>query len=394
VKDSNANDIKRLIDKVNILSQTGENKRRKLLWEKKKVIGLNHWRGIPLDSRKTGKVPIIVELENEFWVKILKYNIYDIYNDPLVYLKFNLEKKIKKFEIIKDDTPINLSIPIQLSTTFEAEIFGLKIRISNHTEPNSDMIPIVRERKDIDRIGKIDFYSNDIMRKAHMYFDVISKLVGKDVDLRFPEFSRSPFAVAMHLRGVENILCDMMKDCDFAKDLINFVAVSRDIWWKEWSKYFNQEIPRQNIYNDEVNCPLLAPSQYREFAFPSEKEIERKYKIKYWHSCGDTTKLLADISKLDNLDVFHVGPWTDLKQVLDTFSGKNTALEICLHPIRDVLKCAEPRLKILKVLKTCNNKLPFYIRIDALQSMQKVEETLKTIQDRIKIITPLLELAE
>jgi len=74
---------------------------------------------------------------------------------------------------------------------------------------------------------------------------------------------------------------------------------------------------------------------YKELVLPYEKELcEFHGGISYWHSCGDITLLLELIREIPEIELLHVGPWTSLEAAARIF--KNTPLEKCLHPVRDV----------------------------------------------------------
>lgn len=383
-------EIRYLMEEVRNLEMTQKNKDRMSLWEYNRMFGLNHWRSIPKARSITKRIPIIVELENEFWAKILGIDFLKIYEDPVEYFIFQLKKRIKKFEIIDDDTLISKVIPIFLGSGFESAIFGQESVKNYNFDPAPHNNYIIVDEHDIERIAEMDFYNSDIMKKAHYYYETLSELADSDFEVQFPEFARSPIAVSMHIRGMENLLCDMMTEQDFALRLIREVARARNNWWKEYSLHFKKSIPKQNIMNDEVNTPFLSPELYMKYAFPYEKEISEKYGIKYWHSCGNTTDLIECIDNIGSLDVFHVGPWTDIKNAVNVLGSKGTALEICINPEIDVLNCKNPLAKIRQIIDTCGNDVLFYIRSDGHQSLKSYQQTLKAIIIWLNTIKPLL----
>lgn len=95
-----------------------------------------------------------------------------------------------------------------------------------------------------------------------------------------------------------------------------------------------------------MNSPSLSPEQYEEFILPCEKQLCKFYGgIGYWYSCENTTKLLDSIRKIPEIDVFHIGPWTDLRKSKEVF-GRNTALEKCLMPTADVQSASQSETEV------------------------------------------------
>ncbi len=155
-----------------------------------------------------------------------------------------------------------------------------------------------------------DFYRSGLMPLAHQYYEVIGELIDNDFNVVFPEWGRRSFGVATHIRGYENFLSDMISNPKFAHRILRLITDTRKEWITERAKFLGKCKGKGNIYNDEVNCPSLSPELYEEFALPYELELSDFHGgILYFHSCGDTTKLLPLIAKINTIEMFHVGPW-------------------------------------------------------------------------------------
>ena len=141
-----------------------------------------------------------------------------------------------------------------------------------------------------------------------------------------------------------------------------------------------------NLYNYEVSCPIISPEQYEEFVFPYEIELcEFQGGIGYWHSCGDTTKLVDSIRKISPIDMFHIGPWTDMREAKRAFA-KDTALEKCLMPTKDVQLASEKEMEEkLDSIRTILDGTSYTIRASALQVMDSLDKDIERIKQWVEV---------
>jgi uroporphyrinogen-III decarboxylase len=174
----------------------------------------------------------------------------------------------------------------------------------------------------------------------------------------------------------------MINNPAFAHRLMRKITDFRKAWISERAAFLGQQVEKGNLYNDEVNCPTLSPSQYEEFVLPYEQELSAFHGgILYWHSCGDTTALLPSIAKIPGIEMFHAGPWTNVATAAHTFNGE-VPLEICLHPVRDVQKATRTHMenRLSGIAEACSSA-PYTVRADGLQVVTNVENDLKIIDE-------------
>jgi uroporphyrinogen-III decarboxylase len=226
------------------------------------------------------------------------------------------------------------------------------------------------------------------MPLALRMYTEIKELIGEDYEVIFPEWRRGPFGVACDLRGTENLLADIIINPEFVHDLMSFITNARKEWVNDRAKYLGQDITKGDIDDDEVSTPTLSPEQYEEFVLPYEQQLcEFHGGIRYWHSCGDISKLVYAISSIPEIVLFHIGPWTDLKSTRKAF-GKDTAFEKCLMPLRDVQLASEE--KMADVLDEISNVLEgsrFTVRADGLDIINTAKNDLESVSKWIKIAT-------
>ncbi len=381
-------DIRRLIDEVREIAESDRNKELQRKWAPQGDFARDHWRGEP---RKDGSPAFTIAPENAMWSEILDFDLRDYYTKPEVYLEQQLQLRIYQFKEFDDDTCVSKVIPIWLGVVLEPSLFGVESVYFPHTDPWIAKKPVIKEKSDLDKMDYPDFYRSGIMPTAHRMYEGIRELLPDDFAVTFPEWGRSPFAVAMHIRAMDNILADMLEDPPFAKRLIGFVTEARRRWTGERASFLDQRVEQGNLYNDEVNCPTLSPRLYEEFVLPFEQELSSFHSgIAYWHSCGDTTKLVGLINQIPNLGMFHVGPWTDIEQAVETFAP-NTSLEICLDPVMDVQMADEKRMeeKLRTIKETCQDRIAYTVRADGLQLLYTLEEDIAKIKDWSQIARKL-----
>jgi len=205
---------------------------------------------------------------------------------------------------------------------------------------------------------------------------------------------RGPFCIAAHLRGLDNIIMDMLEDPKFVHTLMRFITDSEKEWAKERAKFLHSPIEKTFLFNDEVGLPLITPKMYEEFILPYEIELSNFYGgILYWHSCGDTSNFVNLIRKIPGLKMFHVGPRTDVSKAAVAF-GPDVSLDVDLDPFRDVLEVNEKkmRLKIKEITNICMKKdVPFSIRADAFQPVHALEKDLSKMKQWINVASSFLE---
>lgn len=385
----NRENIKHLCEKINDLSDTPRNQERKKLWGQSTYV--DQWRGLPPRDMSYG-IPFTIGLEWAMWAKVLNFDIKRYYTEGEMYLEARLRQKIYKLSQFEDDTPIDKTIDIWLGSPFELSLFGIMPVYLPDEEPWIARTPVIHNEEDLKRMKYPDFYKSGLMPQAHKMYDEIKDLVEKeDFTVGFPTWMRGPFGVAAFLRGMENLLVDMKLKPKFVHKLMRFVVDSRKQWFIERAKFLGNGIGKGILDNDDVNCPTLSPEMYKEFVLPYEKELcEFHGGISYWHSCGDITLLLKLIREIPEIELLHVGPWTNLEAAARIF--KNTPLEKCLHPVKDVQSATEKEIEhnLKKMIRVAKNG-SITIRADGIQVLHSLKQDLEKVKLWISIAGRLLK---
>jgi hypothetical protein len=377
------------MDRVRRIAQESKNLEKARFWEPAPETARDHWRGTPRPRRDLPRAPITVEPEITMWAKILGFRITDFYQDPVCYLTNSLRMTAYRYQNWDDETAIGLQVPIWLGVTLESSLFGARTIFEQDEYPWLDREPVIRTEKDLDRLDYPDFRSSGLMPQAHRYYEVLRDLLDEDFTVTFPEWGRSPFGVAFHIRGYENLAADMATNPEFVHRLLAFLTEARRQWTLERARFLGREVEKGNLYNDEVNTPSMSPDMYERFALPYEQELSAFHGgILYWHSCGDTTAMVDRIARISRLGMFHVGPWTDGAVCMKVFQGR-MPLEFCLHPFQDVQHADEAAMvKRLRTIGSTCGGAPYTVRADGLQMVygpgaSGVEAGLRAIREWI-----------
>jgi hypothetical protein len=356
-------DIKDLIKKYLEVVNSQKNQSNKNYW--KNVYGWNRdmWRGVP-KNKIEGNIPFTIAPDNSFWSRLLKVDLRDYYNNPETYLETQLRMKLYSFNNFKDNTYFTNELFIWFGVITELSYFGSKINFFANKEAWLKEA-LIKEYIDLDKIKIPDFYKSGLMPRIHRFYEVLQEYADGNLKVMFPEWVRGPFCIAAHLRGLENILMDFILNPGFVHKLMRFIVESSKQWNKERNKFLGNEIKTIKLYNDEIGKPMISPAIYKEFIFPYEKELSDYYgEVLYWHSCGVTDDVMEQINQLNNLKMFHCGPWTSYQKAAEIFRDI-TPLDICLDPQEDIIEADQEKMtnKLMDIMEKCKNS-KYTIRAD------------------------------
>ena len=378
--------IKRLQEEIRRLEASPENARRKSCWKMLPRTARDQWRGVPHHDGSwlsgSTAVPVAVDMQPSFWARKFGFSLREYYLDPAVYLENYLRLSVERFTLFPDDIFLVRRIPIWMSCGYEGSLFGLRVHFFDDRDPWLDHTPVINDLSDIDRIGMPQFgpgpTASGMMQDAFRMYEGIRELVDSDFEVLFPEWIRGPFGVAVYIRGFERLLTDLAEAPEDAVRVISYVTEARKKWYMDLAAYLGTPVPRGNLFNDEVNCPSLSPSLYRQYILPFEQDLCRFHNgLHYWHSCGDVTPLLPAVAEIPEIDLFHTGPWTDVATAAQVF-GARAPLEICMNPQKDVVEATEEEMahRIDTLLTACARQgaggLTF--RLSAFSAGNSIEE--------------------
>jgi uroporphyrinogen-III decarboxylase len=283
--------------------------------------------------------------------RILDTNLLDIFNDPEKYAKFMLEATLYKCKEFKEDAGLP-SFDVTFGAALEPSIYGLKPIFTADTDPwtgtqSQGVQPPIQNEEDLDSLEYPDFYHSGLMPRVHHFYKRIKELTGNRLEVTFPSFDKGPWGIASDLVGIKDIVVATFRKPDFVHRVMDFVVESKTRLLRERARFLDIREKRLSLAEDEVNCDFISPRIYREFILPYEQKLANSFDegVFYYHSCGNLTPILEEISELKGLRLLHVSPWTDLGKAVESIKGKRTILEKRMHCERDVLYCTPKEMK-------------------------------------------------
>jgi len=380
--------IRALQEQVREVHASPANQARSRYWQ---VIPHERWepafiRTLP-QPRRGGPIPFVVEPALAMWAAILGFDQKAYYSDPLVYLSAQLGMKVYHAQHFADDTYIDQSFRLMFATLLEGSMVGVPYGFTERGHPWLDyQHPPLGGREDLQRLAPPDFFSSGIMPLVHRFYAQMRGALDDDFLVKFPDWIMGPFGVGCELRGFDRFLMDLLSDPEFARDVLRAIVEARMAWQQQCDAFLG--IPRRRglLGNDDVNCPTLSPALYRDVLLPLELELCAHYGgIFYWHSCGNTTRLLPDIARIPVLDLFHCGPWTDVAKACTIWGQRGVPLEICPDPVETVqMATPEQQERYLRELKEqIPDDVACYVRIDSLEIIRDLPTELAAIHSWI-----------
>jgi hypothetical protein len=387
--------IKKLMEDVRAIHESPQNQARAAYWH---LVPPEEWepaliRTLPRRG-PAGKIPFVCEPALAMWSQILDFDLRAYYHDPLVYLTAQLEMKIYHAQHFKDDTFIDKSFRLMFATLLEGSMLGVTVGFTRQGHPWLDYLnPPVKSGDDLERLESPDFYRSGIMPALHRFYAEMNEALDDDFLVKFPDWIMGPFGVACELRGFDQFLVDLILDPEFARRLLRSVVEARKSWQAQCDRFLGVERTRGLLGNDDVNCPTLSPALYRDVILPYEVELSDHYGgIFYWHSCGDTTRLLDDVAHIPILDLFHCGPWTEVGKAGRVVGGRGVPLEICPDPVNKVqmVSPADQKRHLEDLATQVPADVNCYVKIDSLEVVRDLATELASIQNWITMAREVL----
>jgi len=363
--------LRSLVDRYIEIVHSPRNQANARLWDHSHTWERANWRALPNKPFR-----FVMDPARVFVAQALGFSLVDYYENPEAHLIGWLKQMIYRFEHFDDNTYFPPYYAPWWGIVTEASYFGIPVVFRADKDPVLDAFPL-EDKSALERMTLPDFYTSGLMPKVIEFTKVGEALLGDAITSLFPTWARGPLSTAMSLRGMERLLLDMLDDPPFVHRLMRFVTDARKSWLAERAHYLNQPLKPALLFNDEIGAPLLSPRMYREFVLPYEKELaEFQGGVFYWHSCGNTTALIKDVATLPGLQMFHVGPQTDLKAAIENLSPQ-IALDICVQDVRDVYEADDEMMRAkLREIANVAGARNYFVRADEFAVIHTLEQDL------------------
>ncbi|MFX0208623.1 MAG: uroporphyrinogen decarboxylase family protein [Candidatus Hodarchaeota archaeon] len=334
--------LKKLIDKVEKINNDLKYEELKRFW--------NRFYSLKEENR----VPITITLTMAFFAKNLGINLIEHYHKPEKYVEDSLKIIIFQDKEINDDK-IKGPIVITFGEAFEASLFGVNPIFKRDVDPWLGQ-PIIKNEEYLDDLTYPDFYKSGLMPMVHSIYETAERITDGRIPVIFERWDRSPWGLAVHLRGLGGLFKDTIHHPDLVHKFLKFLTESRMRWEREKEKYLGIRVEKSRLSNDEIDAQTISPKIYENFAYPYEEELSNFYPkgISYFHSCGNIIPFLDFIIRIRGLKKLHISPATDFKMAIDKI-GKKLVYQKRLDPTvlafgdsQTIKSCIKENLKIGK----------------------------------------------
>lgn len=377
-------DLKALLAKYSEVVNSAENQKNKQYWENANEPYLaERWRGRSLRRENT---PFTMAMDISGYSRVLGINCLDYYEKPEVQLYEQLRYALWENENLHCHRYFEDAAFVSFGSVIEISFFGAKIHYLPAQAPWYDeKESLLADKSALLKIKPFDFFESGICPKVHRFYESMKKLTeGSNLHVMFPVTLRSPFSIAIMLRGFENLLMDMYDDPEFFRDLLDTIADYIKAYSKARAQFLGEPMPKLMLFNDEVSTPMISKALYDEMILPVETDLAKfAGGLRYWHSCGVTNEFYESVASLPGLKMMHVGPWSDVAKAASVFGPKDIALEICLNSVADIYEKNkdEMREKLLNIKNACDGKVRYQVRADGFAVLNSVEFTLGKIRE-------------
>ena len=374
-----------LLEKFATYCDSPENIARKQLWEGEDTENFHNerWRG--RSATKAGTYTMSLDISG--YSPLLNINCADYYSTAEANLHEQLRYGIWDMENIPGGRYFEKTVFCSVAGAFEPSLFGAKIHFLPKQAPWFDeKNSLLKDPADLLRLKPFDFETSGLMPLVREMYEHHAKLAEPfGIKPEFPVIGRSPFSVALMLRGFEDLLMDMMDEPEFFHDLMSFIVQYQKDYVLARKNYLGEDtLPGLLLFNDEISSTVLSDAMYREFIFPYEKELAEFFGgVQYWHSCGQSTAFYESVAQLPGLKLMHVGPWSDVAKAAEVFGKKDISIEICRNDVRDMYEKTPEQMEadLRNIKNICDGKVKYQVRLDGIAVLQTVDQMLEKVSE-------------
>jgi MtaA/CmuA family methyltransferase len=199
----------------------------------------------------------------------------------------------------------------------ETADFGAEIEFPDDGLPLSRK-PLLAEPEDILKLVPPDPYTGKRMSDRIAAIAAFRDKVGGEVPIM--GWVEGALAEAADLRGVTNLLMDLVRRPEWVKDLLE-ICVEVEVAFAEAQVEAGADI----IGLGDAIASQISPAMHRKFALPYEKKIFRAVKerggIPRLHICGDTSKIVPEMVE-SGAEIIDLDWMVDMKDAADQFGDQ------------------------------------------------------------------------
>ena len=258
-------------------------------------------------------------------------SIREILLDPKIFVK----AQVAAFERYKPDI-----IVMQADLLMDVEAMGNELKFPEDSMCISKKVAL----EDKGKLSSLKLADPQKDGRMPAYLEALAEIKKIISDSIVSAVIAGPWTIAIGLREAEQLLRDAMKDPDYVHELMAFTT--------QMAIRFGEAVYPLKVglsYSEApASCDLISPQMYREFVFPSHKELvtyfnEKKIGVGL-HVCGNANPILEDMVNTGASNI-SVDSGTDLALAAEAAHGKsvligNVPTECFLAESKEVMKQA------------------------------------------------------
>lgn len=202
------------------------------------------------------RVPVFAQM-HEYAMKELGLNAMEFFTNP--------DLLVGGYLSVLEKSGIDVPTVDYDVYNIEAEAIGQTVIFSEHDMPDVDRSdPLIKNRDDLKKIKKPDFASDGRLATVVEINNLFAELVGETPTLNFC----APFSLAANIRGIEQLLTDILVKPDFASEL--FDRITHELL-APWILYLKEKFPGASSIcgNDATgSIPIVNTGILRDWIVP------------------------------------------------------------------------------------------------------------------------------
>ncbi len=325
--------IRALASRVSEIAKTPEEEKKREMWR-------NH------TSLKGSLPPVFVSPEGS-WAEILPEESLMCEDAFAREIELELKKRLFRYDVIKDDTPIENIFDFPVSLIPVNEHWGLPVvRVPASGRGSWRHVPVVEDVEDWKKLKmpSLDIDEAGAKMKQQMLMDAAGDLLQANVTgIKIFDFHIAH--IYADFRGLDNLLIDLADDIDMVKDIFEFMGEGLMGLVKQTQSAhliqrnddhtyhytgglgYTYDLPEdsvngadtQNVWAaceaQEFSC--VSPRMFQETILPVERKLLEPFGLNGYGCCDDLTEKLDSVLTIKNLRRVAACPWANLKKMAD-----------------------------------------------------------------------------
>jgi 5-methyltetrahydrofolate--homocysteine methyltransferase len=275
------------------------------------------------------QVPVFLHTTGPFMAGHADINLYDYFHSPAQMFKTQ-NYMYQRFSGLSQYMP-------DLGSAPEAAGIGAPITFTDDGIPWVEAF--VETEADLEKLTLPDVENAGYMTRFLQNYRYMRNRVDFDIPVYFYSVM-SPWAIAALIRGVSNLMTDIISNPDFVHQLVRKCTQLEIMWLKTMQSEVPPKYFDRILLNDDI-ASFVSLEQFREFILPTYQEVYNAFPNcqRWYHNDGNATAILEGIAQA-GIQCFHFGYQVDPLHIKKTI-GDRVCLMGSIPPLQ-VLREGSP----------------------------------------------------